>query len=107
MQELRQNVQTVNCSNCGAPIDVTRASACGHCASPLSMLNLKQASALVAQLQKADDREHQPIDPTLPLALLRAGGRQSAPNERGVDWSPGDLVDAGIQAVAGWLKRNA
>ena len=24
LQELRQNVQTVNCSNCGAPIDVTR-----------------------------------------------------------------------------------
>ena len=109
LQELRQNVQTANCANCGAPIDVTRASACGHCASPLSMLDLTQASALVAQLQKADARGRQPIDPALPLSLLRARRQAEAafPNQRRVDWSPGDLVDAGIQAVAGWLKRNA
>jgi hypothetical protein len=54
-------------------------------------------------------RERQPIDPALPLALLRARRQAEAafPNERRVDWSPGDLVDAGIQAVTGWLKRNA
>jgi hypothetical protein len=73
------------------------------------MLDLKQASALVAQLQQADARERQPIDPALPLALLRARRQAEAafPNQRRVDWSPGDLVDAGIQAVASWLKRNA
>ncbi len=67
LQELRQNVQTVNCSNCGAPVDVMRGAACGHCRSPLSMLDLKQAAALVEQLQRADTRERQPIDPALPL----------------------------------------
>ena len=72
LQELRQNVQTVNCSNCGAPVDVARASACGHCGSPLSMLDLQQAAALVEQLQRADTRERQPIDPALPLGLPRA-----------------------------------
>jgi Zn-finger nucleic acid-binding protein len=107
--ELRQNVQTVNCSNCGAPVDVTRASACAHCGSPLAMLDLKQAAALVAQLQRADAREHQPIDPALPLELLRARRQVEAafPHDPAAGWSPGDLVDAGIQAVASWLKRNA
>ena len=72
-------------------------------------VRLTQASALVAQLQKADARGRQPIDPALPLSLLRARRQAEAafPNQRRVDWSPGDLVDAGIQAVAGWLKRNA
>jgi len=108
LQELRQNVQSVNCSNCGAPVNVTQASGCTHCGSPLSMLDLHQAEKLVAQLQKADAREHQPIDPALPLNLLRARRDAEAafPRDRGVDWSPGDLVEAGIQAVASWLKRN-
>jgi hypothetical protein len=109
LRELRQNVQSVNCSNCGAAVDVTRHAACGHCGSPLSMLDLKQAAALVAQLQKADARERQPIDPALPLELLRARREVEAsfPHDRGIDWSATDLVDAGIQTVARWLKRNA
>jgi len=108
LAELRQNVQTVNCSNCGAPVDVAHHSACSHCGSPLSMLDLHQADALVAQLRRADAREHQPIDPALPLNLLRARREVEAsfPHDRGVDWSPTDLVEAGIQAVASWLKRN-
>ena len=97
----------MNCSNCGAPVDVAHHSGCSHCGSPVSMLDLQQAEKLVAQLQKADAREHQPIDPALPLNLLRARREVEAsfPHDRG-DWST-DLVDAGIQAVASWLKRNA
>ena len=108
LRELRENVQTVNCSNCGAPVDVAHASACAHCGSPLSMLDLHQAEALVTQLQKADARQHQPIDPMLPFELLRARRQVEAlfPQDPGKDWSGTDLVDAGIQAVASWLKRN-
>ena len=36
------------------------------------MLDMKQAEKLVAQLQKAEGRAHQPIDPALPIELLRA-----------------------------------
>jgi hypothetical protein len=73
------------------------------------MLDLHQAEKLVAQLQKADARERGPIDPALPLNLLRARREAEAafPGDRGVSWSATDLVDAGIQAVASWLKRNA
>ena len=71
IDELRQSVQIVNCSNCGAPIDLATSSACGHCGSPLSMLDMKQAGALVAALREAD-RPDRPIDPTLPLRLERA-----------------------------------
>jgi hypothetical protein len=37
LDELRRNLASVNCANCGAPIDLTRASACQHCGSPLTM----------------------------------------------------------------------
>src|SRR5215203_1425873 len=57
--ELRKNVQSVNGSDCG------------HCGSPLSMLDLNQAERLVTQLREAD-RTDKPVDPALPLALARA-----------------------------------
>ena len=69
--DLRRNIQTVNCSNCGGPINLSQAAACGHCGSALSMLDMKHAEALVAQLKDAD-RTGQPVDPALPLALARA-----------------------------------
>jgi hypothetical protein len=100
--ELRSHVQAVNCSNCGAAVDVTAGSACAHCGSALSMLDLPQAERLIAQLQQAEARAREarqgrpdtagrpdstgssrgvatrhpgnrtPIDPALPLELARA-----------------------------------
>jgi hypothetical protein len=53
LAELRKNVQSVNCSNCGRPSTWCNGSACGHCGSPLSMLDLGQAGALVTKLREA------------------------------------------------------
>jgi DNA-directed RNA polymerase subunit RPC12/RpoP len=71
LRELRQNVQSVNCSSCGAPVDVTHRSACAHCGSPLSMLDMKQAEALVERLRDAATNANR-ISPTLPIDLVRA-----------------------------------
>jgi hypothetical protein len=111
--ELRQNVQTVNCSNCGAPVDLTKGTVCDHCRSPLSMLDMKQAEALVAQLQKADNRTLQPVDPSLPLELARARRDAEVSFSRlegdstwlGPD-SSNDLVWAGLNAIARWMKSR-
>jgi DNA-directed RNA polymerase subunit RPC12/RpoP len=109
--ELRQHVQTVNCSNCGGPVDLTTGAACTHCSSPLSMLDLKQAGALVTQLQRAEDRTTQPIDPALPLELARArrevdvafdGLERDALYLR--DASSSGLVSAGLGVLARWLS---
>ena len=51
--ELRQNVQILNCSNCGAPIDLVKQSMCPHCGSPLSMIDMKQIAAHVRELEQA------------------------------------------------------
>jgi hypothetical protein len=108
--DLRDSVPIVNCSNCGAPIDLARGSACAHCAAPLSMLDLKQAGALVAALREAD-RPDRPIDPSLPLRLARARHdveASFAAFERGPGWfgdvAQGGLVGAGLSAIARWLK---
>jgi DNA-directed RNA polymerase subunit RPC12/RpoP len=51
--ELRQNVQTINCSNCGAAIDLAKDSVCAHCGSAISMLDLQQMARTISQLRTA------------------------------------------------------
>lgn len=109
LAELRQNVQSVNCSNCGAPIDLATRSACEHCGSPLSVLDLKAAGALISQLQHADTPDR-PIDPTLPLRLEQARREVdlafSGPQSR--NWfevkPSSDLVAAGLEMLNRWLR---
>lgn len=114
--ELRQNVQMVNCSNCGAAVDLATTGACVHCGSPLSMLDMQQAERLVEQLRAAD-RSDQPIAPALPLELARAR-RQAEEAFRDMPsaslttdlWisevRSNGLVGAGLSALARWLKSR-
>jgi Zn-finger nucleic acid-binding protein len=53
MAELRQNVQMLNCSNCGAPVDLVKQSTCPHCGSPVTMIDMKQIAAHVRELEEA------------------------------------------------------
>jgi len=112
LQELRQHVQAVNCANCGASVDLTTRSACGHCGSALAMLDLAQAEKLVHQLRQAD-RTDRPIDPALPLELTRARRDTTAAFdafERDPGWytsvSTSGLVGAGLAALSRWLRED-
>jgi uncharacterized protein YbaR (Trm112 family) len=111
LEQLRQNVQTVNCSNCGGPIDVTHESACPHCGSPLSMVDMKQAQTLIAELR--DAATPRPIDPALPLNLMKAREeveRIFAAADGNTSWwkdaSSTGLVEAGMAAIGRWLKSG-
>jgi ribosomal protein S27AE len=110
LRELRAQLKTVNCSNCGAAVDLAVRSACGHCGSALSILDLGQAGRLVEQLRQAD-RSDQPADPTLPLRLERARREAAAafdtPDGRSPwmqDASGAGLVGAGLLSLARWLN---
>ena len=45
---LRENLQSVNCSNCGAPVDLSKGATCEHCRSPLSMLDIRDGGFVAA-----------------------------------------------------------
>jgi hypothetical protein len=107
--ELRQNVQFVNCSNCGGAVDLAKGSSCPHCSTPLSMLDSRQAETIVAQLKRAS--EPRPIDAGLPLELARARRDVEASFAgSGADWwkdaASSGLVEAGFGALVAWLKRG-
>jgi Zn-finger nucleic acid-binding protein len=112
LAELRQNVQTINCSSCGAPIDLAHDSACSHCGAPLSMIDMAQIKQVISGLQQAD-RSNQPVDPTLPLQLAAARSEvetELAPYSHDEhywkDASRLGLVGAGLTAVARWLFED-
>jgi len=110
LAELRQHLQSVNCSNCGAPIDLAKATVCAHCGSPLSILDVGQAEALVATL-RAEVEKPATVDPALPLNLVRARREVEAAFaafEREPGWfsaaSSQGLVTAALSAFTRWLR---
>ena len=110
IEELRKSVQVLDCSNCGAPIDITSDTDCSHCGSPLSILDMKQPQQLLQQLRQA--AEPRPIDPMLPFELEFAkrhietlSGTRRPDSDWGDDPATG-LVEAGLNAVARWLAKS-
>jgi DNA-directed RNA polymerase subunit RPC12/RpoP len=108
---LREKVQTVNCSNCGAAIDLARDSVCAHCGSPISILDMKQPEQMLNQLKQA--AEPRPIDPALPLEMARIKretehwfGPQASEPDWLTDASSSSLVHAGLSAFARWLTKS-
>ena len=108
IEELRRNLRSINCSNCGAPVDLVKGTACAHCGSPLSMLDAGQAERLVAALrEKSAPRA---VDPALLLNLERAKRDVSVAFgafDRDPEWystaSSAGLVNAAIGAFSRWL----
>ncbi len=108
VQHLRASVQTVNCSSCGASIDLQSNSTCPYCHSPIAILDLKQQQQMLAQLREA--AEPRPVDPTLPMKLALAKQQMSDlfPEHDDQWWDDarsGDLVQAGLNAVARWFSN--
>jgi hypothetical protein len=108
LDELRQSVRTVNCGNCGAPIDLMKDSVCAHCGSAVSILDPAQMARTIAQLQNAaagrstesaatpDHGLHAPdFD-----ALMQAMKTGPEPD------SPHGLIDAGLRLLGELLKNR-
>jgi len=108
LQQLRESIHTVNCSSCGAPVDLQASSACPYCHSPISILDLKEQQRMLEQLKQA--AEPKAVDPALPLKLVMIKERTSTLfQEHDAEWwedaRSGDLVQAGLNAIARWLAR--
>jgi hypothetical protein len=108
IDELRQSVQTVNCGNCGAPIDLAKDSVCAHCGSAVSILDPGQMARAIAQLQNAtagrpDEVGARPNAVPHPPdfnALMQAM-RTEARSE-----SPRGLIDTGLRILGELLKSR-
>lgn len=108
--ELRKYAHSVNCSNCGAPVDLRVNAQCSHCGSPLTMLDLDQADRLIEQLKQADAGS-KTIDPSWPMAVEQAR-RQTEATFKVLEMRHGgdqseifDIVGEGLGALMRLFKR--
>lgn len=53
---LRAEVRRVQCSSCGAPVDLASGFACEHCGSPLTVLDADAVEKTLRELNEADAR---------------------------------------------------
>lgn len=98
LAELRRNLQSVQCSSCGAPVDLAKATTCAHCGTPLSVLDLNQAERVIAALRQADRVDHRgegtsPGSPVMPDAAAQEPPVGKAGGSAG---QPADLVRASL-----------
>ena len=100
LAELRRYAPSVNCSACGAPIDLARESVCSHCRAPLSMLDPDQVETMVRDLQHAETRRTT-VDPTFGVRLVA----DRAAIERAFREVPGRRV-AGASGLFGVVEAD-
>lgn len=91
--DIAKKVGVINCSNCGAPVDLRKEDACSHCRSALSLLD-------PAAVEKALERYSQPTATAPSTAVadaMVAMARQRSRTERLEVW-PADarLTGAGM-----------
>ncbi|HET9947602.1 MAG TPA: hypothetical protein VFQ22_01630 [Longimicrobiales bacterium] len=109
-EKLKAEVKSVQCSSCGAPVDLTRGFRCGHCGSPISVLDGEAVERTLRELEEADRQRSG--DPEEKLARARAlagmealrSGWEPDRGRRVVGMPPTavqDLLTASIRSIFG------
>jgi DNA-directed RNA polymerase subunit RPC12/RpoP len=100
LADLKAKVQTIQCSNCGAPLDIRRDSACRYCGSPISILDPEQVAKTINELSVAQSRQAMVDVDRLAEALL-----MPPPPDTSRPHIVGDLVMTGLAVMAALLAR--
>jgi uncharacterized protein YbaR (Trm112 family) len=105
---LKARVRSVQCSNCGAPIDLQNDTVCPYCRSPLAILDPEAVNKALRELSTAEiQRKTIDVDRLADALTMRAPGigglnrDGTAAIDAGL---AGDLVAAGVTIVAALLS---
>jgi DNA-directed RNA polymerase subunit RPC12/RpoP len=105
---LKGSVRSIQCSNCGAPIDLQHDTACPYCRSPLAILDPEAVGKALRELNTAEvQRKTIDVDRLADALTMRPPGTGGLHRggSAGIDASlTGDLVAAGIAVVAALLR---
>lgn len=110
LARLRASIGVVRCNSCGAPVDIRHDAACGHCRSPLVVLDPAAVEAALAGYQRAEVARTT-VDPAALADALIAKERARKADQAG-EWgsaAPGvdvvDLLVAGAGLVWSLIRR--
>jgi hypothetical protein len=113
LADLRARVKVVNCSNCGAPVDLQNSMTCSHCDAPISVLDPNRVKQVIDELQQKAHKNVAPemVAMDMELAKMRvnamysqldAEDRKSGYGHYGRGGN--DLVSLGFAAIGGLLR---
>jgi hypothetical protein len=100
LADLKAKLRQIQCSNCGAPLDLQRDSACRYCGSPISILDPEAVAKTVNQLAAA-----QALQGTVDVDRLAEALLMPPPPDTSHPRLVGDLVMTGLAVVAALLAR--
>lgn len=103
IRELSVRIGVVRCTGCGAPVDIRKESACGHCRAPIAILDADAVNAALAGYQRAAMRQAAAPDPALLAETILASERERSRRQRergsGLDADIGDLLLDGVSML--------
>lgn len=100
---LKAKVRTIQCSNCGAPVDIQNSIACAYCHTPISILDPDAVSKTVGELAAAEaSRKAVNVDALADVIMQRQPPERSSPLS--AEMPLGDLIVVGIGIVAALLR---
>jgi endogenous inhibitor of DNA gyrase (YacG/DUF329 family) len=110
LARLKETIRVVQCSSCGAPVDLEKDAACPYCRAPIAILDPDAVNATVRNLQSAETQRTTVDVDALVDGMLDAHRHASDERLQGLDADPGtglgvDLVRLGLVVVAGLISR--
>ncbi|MBK7023414.1 MAG: zf-TFIIB domain-containing protein [Sulfuritalea sp.] len=103
IREISARIAVVRCTGCGAPVDIRKQSACGHCRAPIAILDPQAVEQALAGYHRAAVKQAAPTDPAAlaEAVLLTERERSRRQRERGtvLDADLGDLLLDGVAMV--------
>lgn len=108
--ELAAKVGTVRCTGCGAPIDIRRDHACGHCRSPIAILDPSAVEQALARYQQAEiKRTTRDVEALGDAIVMREREKSRYQRERQQgrieDLDVGDLIVSGVEGLLQLLRH--
>jgi Zn-finger nucleic acid-binding protein len=110
INELKQKVGVVRCTSCGAPVDIRLDSACGHCRSPISILDPEAVEQALARYQQAEVKRTT-LDPEglADAILMTEKDRLRRQREKKADaletMDIGDLLVSGVEMAWKYFRQ--
>jgi len=91
--DIAAKVGVINCSNCGAPVDLRKEDACSHCRSALSLLDPQAVEKALQNYAHATTALPQRSTPDIADALIAMGKERSRAKRENGRHSPADLAN--------------
>lgn len=110
IDELAAKVGTIRCNGCGAPVDIRKEHACGHCRSPIAILDPAAVEQALARFQQAEvKRTTRDVEALGDAIVMREREKSRYQREkrqgRIEDLEVGDLLVDGVELIWNLIRH--